>query len=71
MGQRRITVSLDSELVTYLDSMPNRSQIVAEAVRAYRARELERELERAYAEDHDEAAELATEWESTDAEVDE
>ena len=50
---------------------PNRSSIVAEAVRDYRARELERSLEMAYREDHDETAELAAEWQASDAEIDE
>lgn len=71
MSRRRVTVSLDEEVASYLDSVRNRSLIVAEAVREYRARELERRLEAAYREDHDETAELAAEWEPTDAEVDE
>ncbi len=70
MARRRITVSVDEEVATYLDSVPNRSSVVAEAVREYRARELERALEAGYREDHDEAAELAAEWEAADPEVD-
>jgi hypothetical protein len=45
--------------------------VVCEAVREYRARQLERQLEAAYTEDRDEAAELAAEWEGADTEVDE
>jgi len=71
MGRRRITVSIDEDVATYLDSVPNRSLIVAEAVRDYRARELERVLEAAYRQDHDETAALAAEWEASDTEVDE
>ena len=71
MVRKRITVSIDEEVASYLDSVPNRSSIVAEAVREYRARELERSLEMAYREDHDETAELAAEWQASDAEIDE
>jgi metal-responsive CopG/Arc/MetJ family transcriptional regulator len=67
--RRRITISLDEEAASYLDSVPNRSRVVAEAVREYRARKLERELEAAYREDREETSELSAEWEPGDAEV--
>jgi hypothetical protein len=51
--------------------VPNRSLVVGEAVREYRARQLEQELEAAYREDREEAAELAAEWAPADAEVEE
>jgi metal-responsive CopG/Arc/MetJ family transcriptional regulator len=70
-SRRRITVSLEPEIARYLDSVPNRSLVVAEAVREYRARQLEKELEAAYREDREEAAELAAEWAPADAEVEE
>jgi metal-responsive CopG/Arc/MetJ family transcriptional regulator len=70
MGKKRITISLESELVSYLDSGPNRSALVAEAVREHRARKLEQTLEAAYREDREQTAALASEWEAADAEVD-
>jgi metal-responsive CopG/Arc/MetJ family transcriptional regulator len=69
--RRRITISLDEEVASYLDSVPNRSRVVAEAVRDSRARRLERELEAAYGEDRDETCALATEWKPGDAGIDE
>ncbi len=64
-----MTVSLSEDLATYLRSTPNVSSTVAEAVVEYRTRELERELEAAYAEDADEAAELDREWTAIDSEI--
>ena len=69
MGKKRITVTLDPELADYLYELPNTSLAVSEAVREYRARQLEKELENAYREDHDESAEIAAEWAPADAEV--
>lgn len=69
--RRRITVSLEPEIAMYLDSVPNRSLVVAEAVVEYRARQLEKELEAAYRADRQEAAEIAAEWAPADAEVEE
>ncbi len=71
MTKHRITVTLDNDVATYLEDVPNRSAVVSEAVREYRARRLEQELERAYREDHEESARVASEWEPADAEVDE
>ena len=71
MTKRRITVSLDSDVADYLDSVPNKSRVVCEAVRGYVADELERELEEAYRADRRESAQLAAEWESADPELDE
>lgn len=71
MGKKRVTVTVDPDVATFLDEVPNTSAVVCEAVREYRARQLERQLEAAYTEDRDEAAELAAEWEAADAEVDE
>ena len=64
-------MSLDAEVASYLDAVPNRSLVVAEAVREYRARALELALEAAYREDNAATAELAAEWEGADSEVDE
>ena len=69
MPKKRITVTVDEEVAEYLYSMPNTSAVVSEAVREYRTRLLEKELEGAYIEDRDESAELARQWESADAEV--
>jgi hypothetical protein len=71
MGKKRITVTVDPDVAAFLYEVPNTSAVVCEAVRDYRARQLERQLELAYTEDRDEAAELAAEWEAADAEVDE
>ncbi len=71
VGKKRITVTVDPDVATFLYEVPNTSAVVCEAVREYRARLLERQLEVAYTEDRDEAAELAAEWEAADAEVDE
>ena len=71
MGKHRVTVSLDEDVATYLDTVPNRSALVAEAIRVYRARQLERELEAAYRAGREESLEIATEWETTDADLDE
>jgi hypothetical protein len=71
MAKHRVTVTLDDDVATYLQDVPNRSAVVSEAVREYRTRRLEEELEKAYREDHDESARVASEWEAVDAEVDE
>lgn len=71
MVKHRVTVTLDEDVATYLEDVPNRSAVVSEALREYRARRLEQELEQAYREDRDENARLASEWEAADAEVDE
>ena len=67
MVKRRVTVSLDDEMAAYLEGMPNRSAVVAEALRLYRAIQLERELEAAYRADREESLEIATRWEAADA----
>ena len=69
MRKVRLTISVDRGIAEYIRSAPNASMLVAEAVKAYRARELESELEDAYREDADEAARLNAEWESADAEI--
>lgn len=71
MAKKRITVTVDPDVAAFLYEVPNTSAVVCEAVREYRARQLERQLEAAYSEDHKESAELAAEWEPADAEVDE
>ena len=71
MAKKRITVTVDEEVAAFLYTTANTSAVVSEAVREYRARLLERELEAAYREDHDESTELARLWGPTDAEVDE
>ena len=69
MSTKRLTVSMPEELAEYLRSKPNASAVVAEAVEAYRVRELERALEEAYREDASETDRLHEEWSSVDAEV--
>jgi hypothetical protein len=69
VAKKRITVTVDADIADFLYGAPNTSAVVSEAIREYRARQLEKELEAAYSEDHDESAVLATEWESADAKV--
>jgi len=69
--KKRITITVDEPIAEYLADLPNTSAVVCEAVREYRARELEKELEFAYRENASESAEINAEWESADAEVQE
>ncbi len=69
MGKAKLTISVTEELAEYLRSTPSVSSTIAEAVEAYRARELEAKLEKAYREDAAETEKLNREWESADAEV--
>jgi hypothetical protein len=69
MAKKRITVTVDDDVADFLYSAPNTSAVVCDAVREYRARQLEKELETAYREDAEASAELASEWEPADAEV--
>jgi hypothetical protein len=71
MVKKRITVTVDEDIADFLYTTRNTSAVVCEAVREYRARRLEKELEAAYSEDAQATAELASEWESADAEVEE
>ena len=71
MAKRRITITVDEPIAEYLADHPNTSSVVCEAVREYRARELEKTLEAAYHEDASESAVINAEWESADAEVQE
>jgi hypothetical protein len=71
MAKKRITVSVDEDIANFLCEVPNTSAVVSDAVREYRARQLEKGLEAAYRDDAAENADLATEWEPADAEVDE
>jgi len=71
MPKKRITVTVDEDIFDFLYEVPNTSAVVSDAVRDYRTRQLEKELEEAYREDAAENADLATEWEPADAEVDE
>jgi len=71
MTKKRITVTVDDDVADFLYSTPNTSAVVCDAVREYRARQLEKELETAYREDAQSSAELASEWAPADAEVDE
>lgn len=71
MSKKRITITVDEPVAEYLADLPNTSAVVCEAVREYRARELEKELEAAYREDAAESAEINAEWEGADAEVEE
>ena len=71
MPKKRITVTVDEDIADFLYEVPNTSAVVSDAVRDYRTRQLEKELEAAYREDAVENADLAAEWEPADAEVDE
>lgn len=71
MAKKRITVTVDADVADYLVEVPNTSALVCEAIRAYRARQLERELAAAYTDDREESGELAAEWEPADAGIDE
>ena len=69
MSKAKLTISVPEELAEYLRNTSSVSSTIAEAVEAYRARELEARLEEAYREDAAEAEQLGREWESADAEV--
>lgn len=69
MSKVKLTISIDDEVAAYLRTTPSVSSTIAEAVEAYRARELDERLEEAYREDATEADRLNNEWESADAEV--
>jgi hypothetical protein len=71
MAKKRVTVTIDEDLAEFLYATPNTSALVSEAIRCYRNRKLEKDLEAAYQKDAEENAELAAEWESADTEVDE
>jgi hypothetical protein len=71
MPKKRITITVDEPVAEYLSSVSNTSAVVCEAVKEYRARQLEIELEAAYREDAEASAELNAEWEASDAEVEE
>jgi len=69
MSKVKLTISVAEEVAAYLRTTPSVSSTIAEAVEAYRARELDQRLEEAYREDAAEADRLNSEWESVDAEV--
>jgi hypothetical protein len=69
MTKKRITVTVDEDIANFLYEVPNTSAVVSDAVRDYRARQLEKELEAAYRHDAAENADLASEWEPADAKV--
>jgi hypothetical protein len=71
MAKKRITVTLDEDVAEYLYETSNTSALVCDAVRDYHARQLEKDLEAAYREGSTESAEIAAEWESAGAEVEE
>jgi hypothetical protein len=71
MAKKRITVTVDDDIADFLYEASNTSAVVCDAVREYRARQLEKDLEAAYREDAEATAELASQWEPADAEVDE
>ena len=71
MAKKRITVTVDEDVAEFLYTTENTSAVVCDAVREYRARQLGKELETAYTEDAAKTAELASEWETADAEVEE
>ena len=51
VAKKRITVTVDADIAEYLYEMPNTSAVVSEAIREYRTRQLEKELEAAYSMD--------------------
>lgn len=67
----RLTISVPTDIARYLRSTRNASALVCEAIRAYRARELEGRLEEAYRAGREEAERINREWESAEAEVSE
>lgn len=71
MPKKRITITVDEPVAEYLSSVSNTSAVVCEAVKEYRARQLEIELAAAYRDDAEASAELNAEWEASDAEVEE
>ena len=71
MSKAKLTISIDQELADYLRGTASVSSTIAEAVEAYRARELEAELAEAYRAGAAEAEELDREWRAADAEVEE
>ncbi len=71
MAKKRITVTIDEDVAEYLYQTPNTSAVVCDAVRDYRERQLEKELEAAYRDDAAASADLAAEWEPADSEVEE
>lgn len=71
MPKKRITVTIDEDVADFLYTTQNTSAVVCDAVREYRARQLEKELEAAYKDDAAATAELASQWETADAEVEE
>jgi hypothetical protein len=71
MRKVKLTISVTKEVADYLRSGSNASAVVAEAVEAYQAQQLEERLEEAYRQDAHEAEELNREWEQADAEVEE
>mgnify|MGYP001549190059 CR=1 FL=1 len=70
MPKKRITVTVDEDIADFLYEVPNTSAVVSDAVRDYRTRQLEKELEDAYRDDAADNADIASEWEPADAEVD-
>jgi hypothetical protein len=70
MSKVKMTISVPDSIAEYLRSTAGVSSTIAEAVEAYRARELEATLEEAYRADAEEAERLNEEWESANAEVD-
>jgi hypothetical protein len=62
-----VTVSLPEEIAEYLQSTPNMSATVAEAVASYRDQRLERSLEEFYRAGAGESEDLNSEWEVVDA----
>lgn len=69
MSRKKLTVSVPEELADYLQSKPNASAVVAEAVNIYRARELEARLAEDYRQDAAESERLNDEWRVVDAEA--
>jgi len=71
MSKTKMTISVPDDIAAYLRSAPNASLRVSEAVSQYRAGEMNRRLEKAYREDAEESADLNSQWEETDPEMNE
>ncbi len=67
MSAQQVTISLPSELASYVDSAPDAGNLVAEALRLYRARARRRELGQSYRDDAEENLRINREWAPADA----
>ena len=69
MEAQQVTISLPTDLAHYVDSVPDPSQLVAEALRLYRKHVKRQTLARAYQDAAEESLALHQEWSQADAEL--